>query len=548
MQTPEPEAEKKAQPKPKRILLVNEQRSFQVMMKAMLINLGINRITYVNSAEEARRRCQKETFDIYLLDYELGGGENGRQLLESLRDQHLIPPQSVVIMVSADSSRAMVLSALEAEPDEYLMKPFSQEQFSFRLKRALARRQALESVFTALAKDDLPALLAICAERADAVPRFANFCRCLQADTQLKLGQVKEARSLMRQLLAGQENSWARLTLGKACHTLGLNEEAVSHLQATLKNTPLMVEAHMWLAESQLALGNSELAQQELKRAVDISPQSVQLSRRLAEVCLLRHDYAQAKDVLLSLIDLSRNSIHRTPHYLGAYIQTLTLYALNSNDSYHIANLQKQVNSALSRIRDSLMMAEFNYPVFEQICQARVQIALGELLKGKKMLYRANQNWLDQPATMPPSLLGETILALYQLGEFEYAESLQALLAEDEDRLLTTCIQATRDDKTVLERRQRYQQLNDLGIKAYQSGELEQALGHFREALRRAPANTGAALNKIQVLLQLMQKNRKSPEFGAECKETLEVLDGIPLNPTQQDRFRKLRQEFTQLS
>lgn len=548
MQTPEPEAEKKVQPKPKRILLVNEQRSFQVMMKAMLINLGINRITYVNSAEEARRRCQKETFDIYLLDYELGGGENGRQLLESLRDQHLIPPQSVVIMVSADSSRAMVLSALEAEPDEYLMKPFSQEQFSFRLKRALARRQALESVFTALAKDDLPALLAICAERADAVPRFANFCRCLQADTQLKLGQAKEARSLMRQLLAGQENSWARLTLGKACHTLGLNEEAVSHLQATLKNTPLMVEAHMWLAESQLALGNDELAQQELRRAVDISPQSVQLSRRLAEVCLLRHDYAQAKDVLLSLIDLSRNSIHRTPHYLGAYIQTLTLYALNSNDSYHIANLQKQVNSALSRIRDSLMMAEFNYPVFEQLCQARVQIALGELLKGKKMLYRANQNWLDQPATMPPSLLGETILALYQLGEFEYAESLQALLAEDEDRLLTTCIQATRDDKTVLERRQRYQQLNDLGIKAYQSGELEQALGHFREALRRAPANTGAALNKIQVLLQLMQKNRKSPEFGAECKETLEVLDGIPLNPTQQDRFRKLRQEFTQLS
>ena len=548
MQTPEPEAEKKVQPKPKRILLVNEQRSFQVMMKAMLINLGINRITYVNSAEEARRRCQKETFDIYLLDYELGGGENGRQLLESLRDQHLIPPQSVVIMVSADSSRAMVLSALEAEPDEYLMKPFSQEQFSFRLKRALARRQALESVFTALAKDDLPALLAICAERADAVPRFANFCRCLQADTQLKLGQAKEARSLMRQLLAGQENSWARLTLGKACHTLGLNEEAVSHLQATLKNTPLMVEAHMWLAESQLALGNDELAQQELRRAVDISPQSVQLSRRLAEVCLLRHDYAQAKDVLLSLIDLSRNSIHRTPHYLGAYIQTLTLYALNSNDSYHIANLQKQVNSALSRIRDSLMMAEFNYPVFEQICQARVQIALGELLKGKKMLYRANQNWLDQPATMPPSLLGETILALYQLGEFEYAESLQALLAEDEDRLLTTCIQATRDDKTVLERRQRYQQLNELGIKAYQSGELEQALGHFREALRRAPANTGAALNKIQVLLQLMQKNRKSPEFGAECKETLEVLDGIPLNPTQQDRFRKLRQEFTQLS
>ena len=305
-------------------------------------------------------------------------------------------------MVSGDSSRAMVLSALEAEPDEYLMKPFSQEQFSFRLKRALARRQALESVFSALAKEDLPTLLAACAERADAVPRFANFCRCLQADTQLKLGQAKEARSLMRQLLAGQENSWARLTLGKACHTLGLNEEAVSHLQATLKNTPLMVEAHLWLAESQLALGNDEQAQQELKRAVDISPQSVQLSRRLAEVCLLRHDYAQAKDVLLSLIDLSRNSIHRTPTTWGLYP---VADPLRPQQQRHLPHRQPAKAGQLGPVAHP----RFADDVGVQLPGVRADLPgpganrLGELLKGKKMLYRANQNWLDQPATMPPA-------------------------------------------------------------------------------------------------------------------------------------------------
>ena len=165
MQTPEKEPEKKTAPKPQRILMVNEQRTFQVMMKAMLINIGISDITFCNNAEEARRRCQKGSYDIYLIDYDLGVGENGRQLLESLRDQNLIPPKSVVIMVSGDSSRAMVLSALEAEPDEYLMKPFSQEQFSFRLKRALARRQALSSIFSALADNNLPALLIACAEQ-----------------------------------------------------------------------------------------------------------------------------------------------------------------------------------------------------------------------------------------------------------------------------------------------------------------------------------------------------------------------------------------------
>ena len=55
--------------------MVNEQRSFQVMMKAMLINLGISNITYSNTAEDARRRCQKGSFDIYLIDYDLGSAK-----------------------------------------------------------------------------------------------------------------------------------------------------------------------------------------------------------------------------------------------------------------------------------------------------------------------------------------------------------------------------------------------------------------------------------------------------------------------------------------
>ena len=56
MQIPDTEPEKKSPAKPQRILMVNEQRSFQVMMKAMLINIGISNITFSNSAEDARRR------------------------------------------------------------------------------------------------------------------------------------------------------------------------------------------------------------------------------------------------------------------------------------------------------------------------------------------------------------------------------------------------------------------------------------------------------------------------------------------------------------
>lgn len=76
---------------------------------------------------------------------------------------------------------------------------------------------------------------------------------------------------------------------------------------------------------------------------------------------------------------------------LGSYIHCLILYAMNSEDPYHIGNLQKQVNNALSRNRQQLMENGFDYATFEQVCQARVQVARGEMVRGKKMLYKAIQ-------------------------------------------------------------------------------------------------------------------------------------------------------------
>ena len=133
----------------KRIVVIDDQRSFQLLIKAMLQNLGFSRITLLGSADEARKLFAKEKFDIYLIDYNLGHGENGRQLMDHLKQQRLIPVDSIIFIISGDNSRSMVLSALESEPDDYMMKPFSQEQLRLRLIRALIRKQHLLPMFKA---------------------------------------------------------------------------------------------------------------------------------------------------------------------------------------------------------------------------------------------------------------------------------------------------------------------------------------------------------------------------------------------------------------
>ena len=193
------------------------------------------------------------------------------------------------------------------------------------------------------------------------------------------------------------------------------------------------------------------------------------------------------------------------------------------------------------------MMSEFNYPVFEQICQARVRIALGSCSRARRCsIAPTRTGWTSLPPCPRPCSGERPYFALYQLGEFEYAESLQGpLLAEDEDRLLTTCIQVTRDDKTVQERASAIQQLNDLGIKAYQAGELEQALGHFARPCAGRPPIPAPPSTRSRCCCNSMQKNRKSPEFGAECKETLEVLEGIPPTPPSRNVFASCARNIT---
>lgn len=536
----------------KRVLLVDDQRSFQVMMKAMLQNLGFNRIVVLNNAEEARRRCSKELFDIYLIDYNLGSGENGRQLLEFLREQHRLPADAVVFIISGDNSRAMVLSAIESEPDGYMMKPFSQEQLRLRLQRALQRKQELKPIFEALDKHDYANVIKACEPLLKQHSRYATFCRCLMAEMYIHLQDLGSARAILRNGLAEGESSWIRLGLGKICYLLGQHEDAIAHLNTALRLRPLMVEAYRWLSLAQLANGAPQEAIDTLTRATEISPHSSMLHRQLAEVALAQGDYLKARDSLSAMLDLHRYDHGRNAQLLGSYVHSLILYALSTGDPYHLGNLQKQVNNAIYRCRESLADNEFDLDVFEQICRARIQVVRGDVVRGKKLLYKAIQPYQGNPASMASALISNLVLGFTQLGEYEYAEQLQQQLDQQGamDTLLHSCIRTIRDDKGQQEKLQKYSELNEQGIAAYTAGRYEEAVTYFRDALRRAPANTNAALNKAQALLQLFKQkgyNKSNSDLLDECKLTLALLDGVMLNSAQAERQVKLQDELQTL-
>ena len=57
-----------------KVLLVDDQHTFVVMMKSMLNALGFSKIDIANNADQAIKICKNNTYDVYLFDYNLGPG------------------------------------------------------------------------------------------------------------------------------------------------------------------------------------------------------------------------------------------------------------------------------------------------------------------------------------------------------------------------------------------------------------------------------------------------------------------------------------------
>ena len=110
----------------KSFLIVDDFTDFRTSLRSMLREMGIKDVDTAESGETAIRMCAQKRYDFVLHDFHMGDGKkNGQQVLEDLMLDKLISHEAIFVMITAESSQAVVLSALEHEPDAYLTKPFN---------------------------------------------------------------------------------------------------------------------------------------------------------------------------------------------------------------------------------------------------------------------------------------------------------------------------------------------------------------------------------------------------------------------------------------
>jgi DNA-binding response OmpR family regulator len=115
------------------LLVVDDDTRIRDLLNRYLKDQGF-RVTVAGDADEARRKLRGLDFDLIIMDVMMPG-ESGLSLTKSLREIRPVP----ILMLTALAESKARIEGLEAGADDYLSKPFCQEELLARL-RALLRR------------------------------------------------------------------------------------------------------------------------------------------------------------------------------------------------------------------------------------------------------------------------------------------------------------------------------------------------------------------------------------------------------------------------
>src|SRR5215471_15552230 len=102
------------------VLIVDDEQAVRKTFQEWLEGANLNcRILSVEDAETALHEANRQTVDLAILDWNLGAGNDGLQLLEDLT---VFNPDVVAIMVTGFAHQATPLAAMRMGVRDYLDK------------------------------------------------------------------------------------------------------------------------------------------------------------------------------------------------------------------------------------------------------------------------------------------------------------------------------------------------------------------------------------------------------------------------------------------
>ena len=520
-------------------LIADDFGSFRNTVNSMLSSLGATNVVMAATAQEVFLQCQSRKFDVILCDYNLGAGRTGQHVLEELRHKHAISRDTIFIIVSAESSRTIVMCSYDCEPDDYLMKPITAKMLEQRINRLLKQRGIFSTAYAAIEKQDYLTASDILIDLSMAEDRYSNFAQKLLGTVFIRMGDLDKAERLYTRALEVRQVDWARLGLAVVKQARGDLELAGDWLEKIVADNPLYLPAYDAMATNWDKKGEKFNVQFTVQRAVDISPMSILRQKYLAEVATENNDLITALSAQRRSVKLGQYSCHgrAEDHFGFARISSLAVEREMDVDT----NISNEALAILDKAKEQYDLND-------------VQLAQCSLLTGRIHALERREDMAQSFFAAAEQILEnvesnidldvDRVLALQSLGDkkkvTELLEELQTVYADDQEALekLDVFLDEPASDSS----REFVATINREGIELYNDARFDEALSCFEKARKLFPKHVGIQLNMVQSLIGKMKDDISDDSVKRDCRDCLNLVESlIDDEHPQYDRYRRLR-------
>jgi len=516
-------------------LIIDDFESFRLSMREMLRSFGAEKIESHAKASPAIQFCAYNHVDVVLCDFNLGDGKNGQHILEELRHKKLLKRSSIFLMITAETSKEMVMGAREYQPDAYLTKPINRAMLMKRLETLVSQRATLLHINREIDRENYPEAISLCLQYLPTQPRYKTWLMKTLADLYYQLGDFSHALKIYEDVLKQRDLSWASLGRGRVLIATGHYDDAAAALNSLVEKHPDYMEAYDLLAEALEKRGKPVQAQKVLEKASELSPNALLRQKQLANLASSNQDLPTASEAWRTTVSLGTHSIHDSSEHYLALGQSLSDLSEGDTSSDGYA----RADEALATLRrmERRFPDEENIKVRSRVVQSRVHAGQGNQTEANKALESVADDLSDDD-TIDPELGIDYAKTLFRLDRDKEAKELLGTLSQrcaDNPALLQK-IENLLDEPVGFQQKLKARGLNRDGIKAFEANELDGAIRIFNEALSIVPDHAALNLNLCQVL---MKKNQGSDD-STLLKQAQKHLDRLENLPEQHRQYRRL--------
>lgn len=523
------------------VLIADDFENSRQSIRKILLSVGIENIHVTATGKGVLDECKTKKFDLILCDYNLGHGKNGQQVLEEARALGYLKSTALFVIISAETSRDVVMGIMEAGPDEYLTKPFTQSVLVKRIERLVQQNGELSDVKKALAQKNFPSVLTLCNQLIKAGSRYSAWCRRKMAEAFFETKQYDKTKSLCHLVQSKRDLDWAMVLEAQVMKEAVSLEDAITHLNKVVSQFPNCIRAFDLLAQYLEEKGDSEQAQDFLESAVELSPRVMSRQQSLVNLSLSNGNLDIALRSSQQALKLSTNSHYASADQFLQAAQVISESIIGDSS----AEARKKAQDAFS----ILNQASKKFPeepatqLNKVLIESQIYSSLGKRAQANLALKDAKAMVEEHAGLLTPEMALEMGKVLYATDQHEAATEMFDHILNDKtaDKRLVAKTYAFLDEPVGLTARLKAKQDNLVGLGFYESKRYEEAIVAFKKAQKSSPIHPGLNMNLVQTALKLMETTEQKQNLIDICIDSLDRIKHISEQHKQFKRYRSLR-------